>query len=274
MISLRRVVAGAATVAVLGVAGVAQAYTVPNFSGPGVSSPGYPDFWGADTTASLSKNSNGTFTLSISGNSGACGSERSFSKCSEAIFNFPNGAYLVGNETLNITANLSSSGAFLSGTYEIDGTLAASSNPSFHTTAPPGKSWGPVAYTDLFSTTLTNMTIDGKNEALGFGTTNFGGWANQTQFTGGSKSESLWLYALFNGTGMGGGGWQGSDNSQNSAWNAFLAELKSGKGLKANTFYGIASINTVPIPGALWLFGSSLMGLGGMIRRRKQALRA
>jgi len=267
----RRVLAGTSAVGLLAVTAVAQAFMVPNFSGSGVSSPGYPDFWAADAKASVAENANGTFTLSISGNSASCLGDGSFANCSAAIFNFANSAYLVRNETLNITANFSSSGQLLSGSYEIDGTLTASSSPSFHTKPPAGYTWSAqTVVQDLFSTSLTGFTVDSKDEALGFVTAGFGGWANQPQFTGGSKSESLWLYSLLGSSHE--SGWEGGGNQhQNQAWNNFLAELKSGKGLKADAFYGIASVATVPLPAAVWLFGSGLAALGGALRRRARA---
>jgi hypothetical protein len=266
MIKSSRVLAG---VAALAAAGVANAFAVPDFQGtdPSIGSPGYSDFWAGNAQATLTGNSNGTFTLSIIGNSqtSGCGSQHG-GNCSAAIFNFPSGAYLVGNESINITANFSSTGVLSGGTYEIDGSLASSSNPTIGS-APSGFQWSTVPVQKLFSTSLTAVTVDSTDGALGFKTANFGGWANQQQFTGGSTSESLWLYAITQ--------WNNSWNQNNNlnmgnaAWNSFLAEIKGHTQLKGATFTNIASIATVPIPGALWLFGSGLAALGARFRRRK-----
>ena len=75
----------------------AAALTVPTFVGadPSISSPGYPDFWAANFSASLRKNSAGTvYTLTIDESNPNIG-----------VFNFPGGAYLVGNEEVELTAH-------------------------------------------------------------------------------------------------------------------------------------------------------------------------
>jgi hypothetical protein len=257
-------VSSALAICLLSVGGAAHALTVPNFGGPGVPSPGYPDFWGANVGATLTQNNNGTFTLSVIGSTAACGSSKTFANCNAAIFNFPGASYFVGNETMNITANFSASGIFSSGTYTITGSLPASSNPTIGT-APTGVSWGAQGTETLLTANLTADTIDSTDEALGFREVITGGWADQAQFISGS-AESVWLYSLLSGFNMDSG-----DNTKNAAWNNFLAELKSGHGLKGNSFAAIGSIATVPLPGALWLLGGGLFGLAGLARRRRRA---
>src|SRR5215813_12077445 len=101
--------------------GAADAFTVPTFHGTDatIAGPGYPDFWSANFAATLTKNPGNVFTLSITGSDPNIG-----------IFNFPGGAYLVGNESVKLTANFDSTGHLLtnlSNTYEVDGSLRASS---------------------------------------------------------------------------------------------------------------------------------------------------
>jgi hypothetical protein len=296
MSSPSRILAGAALVAALAVGGAAEAYTVPSFSAPGINNPGYPSFVTGvlyanvqDENASLVWNSNydgkkdGAWVLSISANAPNVG-----------VFNFPSGAYTIGSETETLTAYLSNTGALLTGepsTFKITGTLEASSclntqpPPSScgYGTTPSGVSWSAVSNQTLFSVNLTKIGVDSTHDALGFNTDDFGGWANQKQFTGGSTSESLWLYALINTGNLYCVGPRPNNNcnnspnqtgtfpysTSNSAWNTFLTEIKNGQQLKAATFYGIGAIATVPIPAALLLFGSGLASLGAMARRRK-----
>lgn len=260
-------VSSASAALLLWVCGTAQAVTVPNFSGPGVSSPGYPDFWGVNTTATLTQTNSG-FTLSMSGSTGACGSGSSFASCSAAVFNFPSGVYAVGHESISLTANFTSSGVFTSGTYMISGSLPAWSNPTAGA-APKGFSWGAAGTQPLLTANLTGDTVDTADEALGFTEVITGGWADQAPFTGTNSrttTESVWLYSLLSGFSRDDGeGKRGSG----SAWNAFLSELRSNSGLKANTFAAVGSIATVPLPAAAVLFGSGLLGLIGMARRRR-----
>jgi hypothetical protein len=260
LIMIRTTKVFSASVLAVLMTGIAHAFPTPNFKGtdPNIGSPGYPDFWAADFSASLTANSQGSvYTLSIQGSNPNLG-----------IFNFPNAAYTVGNEQVKLTAHFDSSGNLLTSlanTYEIDGSLQSSSNPTFGS-APGGYSWAAQPVEKLFSAQLTAVTVDSKDEALGFLSTNFGGWANQKQFTGtdGIDTESVWLYSLLAPLSS----YNSQINSANSNWNSFLAQIKNHSALKANTFYGIASIATVPLPAAILLFCSSLLGLGGLARHR------
>lgn len=268
MIRKSAAVSGAVAVGLLAAGSAAQAYTVPSFSGPGVSSPGYPDFWGANVESTLTQNKNGSFTLSVTGSEAACGNFNTLANCNAAIFNFPNGAYLVSNESMTITANFSAKGVFTSGSYSLIGSVPGWSNPTTGS-APPGYNWAAQGTTTLLTASLTADTVDTSQEALGFTEVINGGWADQQQFTntkGKTDTESLWLYSLLSGTNMNSG-----QNMNNTAWNNFLAELQSGKGLKGNTFFAMGSIATVPLPAAVLLFGSGLMGLFGFARRRPAA---
>ena len=281
MIRTSTAVSLALTACVAVFASVAHAYTVPDFGAPGVPVPGYPSFWGSNVDATLRRDANGMFTLSVAGSTVACDSAHTRSSCSGAIFNFPGAAYLVGNETLNITANFTSSGTFTSGTYSITGSLPASSNPSFGS-APAGFSWGAQGTETLLTANLTGDAVDSSREALGFNEVITGGWADQPQFTSG-VAESVWLYSLLSGPdhdahadadcwkrGFGCKGDSGRKGA--SAWNRFLAELRDAHDLRPGTFTAIGSIATVPLPGALALLGSGLLGMVGMARRRRRSV--
>jgi hypothetical protein len=50
-------------------------------------------------------------------------------------------------------------------------------------------------------------------------------------------------------------------------WNDWLTTAKTGK---YYIEYEPAAVAAVPVPAAVWLFGSGLIGLIGMARRRKQ----
>jgi hypothetical protein len=289
MLSLPKALTGAAVVAALAASSAAHAYTNPPFSAPGIANPGAPAFVSGVQSANVDDidfqwNANadghhdGAYVLSINESAQNVG-----------VFNFPSGAYTVGNESVEVTAyfdskgNLITNNQYLKNTYEVEGSLNASSSPNFGT-APGGYKWtAQPANTVLFSANLTSVGVDSAHDALGFNTDNFSGWANQKQFTGGSTSESLWLYALIN-TGnlycvlpRPGSNCNNNPNqtgalpysTTNTAWNNFLTELKNHSGVKDATFYGIGAIATVPLPAGLLLFGSGLAALGGAFRRRR-----
>lgn len=60
-----------------------------------------------------------------------------------------------------------------------------------------------------------------------------------------------------------------------SAWAFDTSVGFQGYGNKPNVWYGWAvrdgDVSSVPVPGALWLFGSGLLGLAGLAHRRKAA---
>lgn len=88
--------------------------------------------------------------------------------------------------------------------------------------------------------------------ALGFNTHFTDGWvANNSGLTGGSTGESLWLFGLS----------QGFSNLvkalDGDSSNGTLASLIG----SSKTIYDVSSVASVPLPGAVWLFLSGVMGL-------------
>jgi hypothetical protein len=221
--------------------GVANAITVPNFTAPGIPSPGYVDFAALNYSASLTASGAG-YTLTILGSNPNAG-----------LFNFKNASYLIGNEQVKLTVNFDSTGHLVASpadSIEIDGSLAAWNKPLIGS-PPAGYSWSAQKYEKLFSAQLTSVGVDSKDEALGFTTAGFSGWANQPQFA--TTSESLWLFSLFGG----------------SKWDAFLDEIEDHNKLKAATFYAIGSITTVPLPSTMLLLLGGLVGVGAFARRQR-----
>jgi hypothetical protein len=230
--------------------------------------PGYPDFWSYDGSATLTQarhDGNFTFTYTDIFNPHSCPS------CA-AVFDFPSGAYAVQNLDLTLTATFNTSGQFLSGTYSIAGSLPPSSRPTYGT-APSGVSWSSTS-TPLFTAKLTGATVNMSTDALGFTTSDFGGWADQPQFTGGSTSESVWIYAQLSCQTANQNSPLCTNSTRDSLWNTFLAQLKHKDLDMTGCFKGLDSIATVPIPAAVVLFGSGLAGLGAALRRRRVAVAA
>ena len=153
------------------------------------------------------------------------------------IFQYdPSSAYNVTG-TYSLNASYNAAGVFTGGSLAINGTLPGYDGPG---AAPSATSQ------NLFSANLVSFGYDsvpGPLVALGFKTENFSGWA--TQFSDGS-AESAYLYN-FNVLG--------------------LMSMFTNPKFKHITFQGSA-MTTVPIPAAVWLFGSGL-ALISCVRRKK-----
>src|SRR5271165_1452605 len=243
-----------AAIAAATVGGVANAITVPDFSAPGIPSPGYVDFAALNYSASLNP-SGGGYTLTILGTNPNAG-----------LFNFQNASYLIGGEQVKLTVNFDATGHLVptvANTIEIDGSLAAWNKP-FLGTPPAGFSWSAQGYEKLFGAELTGVGVDAKDEALGFTTANFSGWANQPQFATGS--ESLWLFSLSGG--LDGSKWGGKNSWGKSSWDKFLDQIEDHRPLQAANFYAIGSITTVPLPATTLLLLGGLLVMGGFARRK------
>jgi hypothetical protein len=287
MLRSSKILLGVAALAALTTAGNALAFQIVPFTGtPGTpynNSPvplaGYADFWTYNGNAqfqSLGKGQNKVYEFSYTMSSSAA-----------AVFNFPSGAYVVTNPQVTVTAFWSGSDNFLTSyngqasSYVITGTAASNggtvlpgSNMPSYGTGPTGNTWTTVTGTKnnpvvLFSANLTGANVDLNNGALGFSTNNFGGWANQPQFAG--TSESLWIYRQLTCQTSNQSAPLCSNKTATDGWNVFLQQLKNGNLNNTGMFTGLASIATVPIPGALLLFGSGLLGLGRFVRRRSVA---
>jgi hypothetical protein len=184
-----------------------------------------------------------------------------------SLFGASNNAYNLTKDSVKYVANFDINGKLitsigtksLNNTLEIRGALPAGTIGNTH--------WNALSNQLLLSATLldnnfANGTPDlignyGGN-ALGFKTQFTGGWAaNQPGLTGGSTGESLWLF---------------------SASKNFLDLVNALDGISTNgtlsslignskTITKVSSVASVPVPGAVWLFGTGLISL--LASRRK-----
>lgn len=276
---------GGITLSLLGTA--AYAATAPaGLTAPGITSPGYPDFWDSGETVKVVRNGSGSssnryYTLTSTG--------------SNAAFNFPSNAWNLSGESVKITANFDRFGNLITAkpgcfgskcglTNEvlIRGKIGAN-NPSVDPGIP---SWSAVTTTStLFRATINGYGVDlnddpsaaGMDKGLGFKTTNFSGWAADSKFTGGSTTESTWLFnapcttstastassGCFSGSGFGKLLLALDGNGFNGTLDSIVGSSKS--------WTGVQSITTVPLPAAVWLFGSALLGMSAVGRRNRRA---
>jgi hypothetical protein len=167
----------------------------------------------------------------------------------------------VGDATVNYQANFNAQGQLitsidgikLNNTLEITGSLPAGTFGSTSWTDQPNQV---LLSANLLGVNQTSSTPDAigtsNGNALGFNTQFTGGWAaNNPGLTGGSTAESLWLLGL-------------NPDFQN------LVNFVDGKGvLSPWSTYNVVSIASVPVPAAVWLFGTGLLALFG--GRRKSA---
>lgn len=232
--------------------------TLPTFSAPGVVAPSYPAFVDDNSNITVKRVNAGKvngvtqYFWQLSG------------KGESSVFALPNSDYRIKNESFKYTANFDSNGDLitsygnkhnLKNNLTINGKLGAGSVGDY--------SW--KAFTSnklLLSANLTALGTD--SNALGFATSFTGGWAadQNKPFTGGSTGESLWL-----------------SSSSSTSFTNLVAAIQNGTldNLLGNknsmTFKHVSSVASVPVPAAVWLFGTGLTALLAS-RRKNQQLKA
>jgi hypothetical protein len=209
------------------------AAAVPNFSIAGIPAAGFPHFDNTrDVTVTLAKNGTGatTYQLTATYNGGPF----VFQTDPWTSYNVTGGSYTLNAFFSNTST--STNPAFTSGTVAINGSIPGYSGPG---TPPPNPGL-------LYGANLTafgfDRTPDSTPAALGFKTDSPTGWA--AQFQGGP--ESVYLYDF------------------NVA--ALMSSFSSAK-FRSVQFTRASAFTTVPLPAAVWLFGSALVGLAGVRRR-------
>lgn len=229
------------------------------YTAPGVVEPSWPLFLDMGETVKVARKGSGSNTYwQLTGS----GSSASFWG---GLSNYVN----LGKESVKYQANFNAAGELitsigsttLSNYLEIKGALPAG---TFGET-----SWGNQSNQTLLKADLLDANpTDGapgligtyNGIALGFNTKFTGGWAPSIPgLTGGSTGESLWLAGL------------SSDfyklvkaldgNTGNGTLSSLIGSSK--------TIYNVSSVAAVPVPGAVWLFGTGLMTL--VASRRKAA---
>jgi hypothetical protein len=212
---------------------------VPNFSIGGIPIPGFPHF---DNKKDI------TLTLAKSGSGAGATYQLTANYTAPGIFRFqydPAHPFNVVNGTYQLVASFNSSAALTGGSVTVNGIISGYNIPD--TTAPPTTS--SLLYKADLLGYGTDTTANATPMALGFktGNTDPTSWAYQFQKTG---FESVYLYDF------------------NVA--ALMSSFKNPK-FKTITFSKASALTTVPLPAAVWLFGSALAvlsGAGATARRR------
>lgn len=229
------------------------------YNAAGVGDPSFPFFLGTNDTISVKKTGSGANTYWTLTGTGT----------SSTLFGSLFDSFNLGNETVKYVANFNSAGKLitsigntvLSNFLEIKGSLPAGNIG--------GTSWSAVPNQLLLSAKLLDVN-PGNNTpdlvgtfgglAVGFKTQFTGGWAIQNnRLTGGSVGENLWLAGLSSGFLNLVNALDGS--TSNGTLGSLFATNK--------TITGVVSIASVPVPAAIWLFGTGLMSL--LASRRKSA---
>jgi hypothetical protein len=221
----------------------------------GVVAASFPQFTDTDETIRIErKEANGNFYWQLKGVGG-------LSTSFLVNDGGPSNTLGIDDGTVTYQANFNSDGHLitqigsktLSNFVQISGSLPAGTNGSTSWANQPYQS---LLRAELLDTEPTNGTPDSIASAggfaLGFNTHFTGGWTTSIPgLTGGSTGESLWLLGFS----------QGFMNLANAldgnAGNGTLASLIG----SSKIIDGVTSITSVPVPGAVWLFGTGLMTL-------------
>lgn len=227
---------------------------LPPFDAPGIGAASYPNFLDTNGNITMKKmRADGESYWQLSG------------KGSATSLWGADSSYNVKNEKFKYVANFDSNGNLITsiGSKNLDNYL------EIRGSLPAGQigntSWDKIRNpnTLLLKADLTDFGIDLANSALGFKTLFTGGWApSQPGLTGGSIGENLWLF---------------SDEEDNDRFMNLIYALDGiqGNGTldsligKNKTIKHVSAIASVPVPGAVWLFGTGLAGL--LAARRKHA---
>ena len=223
------------------------------FDAPGIGSPSWPMFMDQNGTIEITKNGSGVnayWTLTGTGDS------------TSFLGSFKN-KYAVGDSAFEYVANFNAKGELIT---SIGNTTNLTNYLTINGSLGAGKigktSWDAIDNQLLLQADLVSVST-WKNKAIGFKTKFTGGWAVDPAlgFTGGSLGENLWLTSLSR-------GFRDLVKALDSdRHNHRLSSLFKND----TTIKGVKAIASVPIPGAVWLFGSAMMLLFANQRKNYSA---
>lgn len=218
---------------------------IPDFNAEGVGAPSYPYFYDIGETVKIKKNGKGDnvyWTLT------GTGSKASFWGSDTNSVN-------LGSDKVRYQANFNAAGELITSIQTSNGKTKTLANYLEIKGSLPGDTFGGTSWAKLknqllLKADLTEVGTSGAS-AFGFKTEFTGGWAaSNPGLTGGSTGENLWL----------------SSTSFQQLVSAFQnGDLNSLN--KSMTIKGVSSVASVPLPGAVWLFGTGLIAL--FANRRK-----
>lgn len=211
------------------------------FDAPGIGSPSWPMFMDQNGTIEITKNGSGANTYwTLTGT----GDSTSF------LGSFKN-KYEIGDSTVKYVANFNARGELITSIGNVTNlTNYLTINGSLGAGKIGNTSWDTVDNQLLLQANLVSVNT-WKNKAIGFKTMFTGGWAVDPAkgFTGGSIGENLWLTSLSKGFRD---LVRALDSDRRN--HRFSSVFKND-----TTIRGVNAIASVPIPGAVWLFGSAMM---------------
>lgn len=157
----------------------------------------------------------------------------------------PDEAHKVQSAKFNLVSAFDEDLNFLDGSVSIEGKI---------------KDLGVDTKTTLWEADLShfgfdNNASDGSPESLGWTTTDPSGWAVDAGYWSGAD-ESVYLYNFTKG---------------NKPSSSIPEMFGKGEGEKINDDLHATALTTVPVPAAVWLLGSGLLGLAGLGARAKKS---